>query len=243
MYYIHFEDFRGPMKKEVVGYDSETFKALRFNSHAKDKNHAYYCGRIIEGADPETFKPVNKEYSVDANSIFYMEKRRSNASPESLRILKGKFALDSDSVYYSYESISEADPETFKILKKGYSRDKNYVFYENRTLHEVQEPDQYKVLCHLWGRDSQRYYFKGAEIKGADYNSFQILRTSSVSSSYAKDKNHVYYCSYFQSKIEVSIIEGADIKTFKIVSNNMSGSAKDKNGFYNLGKRAEKKKN
>lgn len=66
--YEYFTDnkniyFRG---KKVNDVDMETFKDLK-NFYAKDKNNVYYIGKILQNADPATFK-VDEFYGYETNT-------------------------------------------------------------------------------------------------------------------------------------------------------------------------------
>ena len=76
---------------------------------------------------------------------------------------------------------------------------------------------------------------KQAEVKGADTKTFEVLSNEkevknsghrAVCYYYAKDKKSVYY--------KGQIINGADVKTFKVLENLY---AEDKNSWYEYGKK------
>lgn len=71
-------------------------------------------------------------------------------------------------------------------------------------------------------KDNAVYYFnESKKIEEADVNSFEVLGETE---SYAKDKNNVYFWG--------KIIANADVKTFKIISEDINGYSKDKNNVY-----------
>lgn len=250
MYYSYWPNEAQRIETEIAGYDSDSFKVLRgFFSmdalfgfdrpFAKDRNHAYYRGKIIAGADPATFKPKNSFYSIDRNSIFYEDSFLSYASPASLRILKNDYALDSDSVYWRGLAIVGANPAAFKALGKSYARDDRRAYLDGRPF-EVENPVGFRVIDFLWGRDGRVYYFWGVKVEGADYATFEIVYDGySAASSYAKDKNRVYYCNTFGGGISVGVVEGADPATFKLTGRNKSVGM-DRIGYYKFGKKADR---
>lgn len=66
-------------------------------------------------------------------------------------------------------------------------------------------------------KDNAVYYFnESKKIEEADVNSFEVLGETE---SYAKDKNNVYFWG--------KIIANADVKTFKIISEDINGYSKD----------------
>lgn len=249
MYYSYWPNEAERIETEIVGYDGNSFKVLRGvfsmdallgfdNPFAKDRNHVYYRGKIMEGADPATFKPKNIFYSTDQNSIFYEHRFLSHASPASLRILKNYYALDSDSVYWRGLAIAGANPEAFKALGKSYARDDRRGYLDGRPF-EVENPAGFRVIDFLWGYDGRGYYFRGVKVEGADYATFEIVYDGySSSSSYAKDKNRVYYCRT-SGGISVGVVEGADPATFKLTGYHKSVGM-DRSGYYKFGKKADR---
>lgn len=53
----------------IKNADHGTFKCIDLN-FAKDKNHVYYWGEIVEKADPESFEPLDWPKSKDKNYYF-----------------------------------------------------------------------------------------------------------------------------------------------------------------------------
>jgi len=143
--------------------------------YAKDKNHVYYQGNILSGADPETFRPT--EF-----------KRTSESWP---------YTKDKNHVYYENTGLTNADPNTFETLSNsiGYSRDASHIYYTNR---EVMGADlaTFTIIGDLkknwygyfpYGEDKNHIYYEDVIINGIDRESFKPL-----DAWYSKDKNGVY---------------------------------------------------
>ena len=79
------------------GSDFLEIKEIRGRVYHKDKNHVYFNGIEIEGADTKTFLVIDHEYSKD----------KKNA-------------------YYNGKSVGERDCETFTLLG-DYTKDKNWI--------------------------------------------------------------------------------------------------------------------
>ncbi|HTX87320.1 MAG TPA: DKNYY domain-containing protein [Candidatus Nanoarchaeia archaeon] len=74
--YAELPDFQ-VIFTNVLGADAITFETISSktpsvtsNQYAKDKNHVYYAGLVITGADPSTFKILNSNYSEDKNNVY-----------------------------------------------------------------------------------------------------------------------------------------------------------------------------
>ena len=74
----------------------------------------------------------------------------------------------------------------------------------------------------------QENFNKYKKIENIDISSFEIL-----DSHYSKDKDTVY-CKDI-------ILKEADVKSFKIIENNFTFDAEDKNNYYQVGKMVKKK--
>jgi hypothetical protein len=107
----------------LTNADVKTFKLIKYkypgndskqNSlYAIDKNHVYFQGEVVPGADARTFKVV----CSDAPYCIY--------------------GIDTNYVYYNREIIEGADAETFTAVTKKTSKiqydayDKNYHYYRD----------------------------------------------------------------------------------------------------------------
>ncbi|MGB1217655.1 MAG: DKNYY domain-containing protein, partial [Saprospiraceae bacterium] len=74
--------------------DNKTFEVLSNRNFAKDKNHVYYRGNIIEGADGASLELAENDYSI-------------------------KYGRDKNHLYFNREKIENADPTTFSRVQKS----------------------------------------------------------------------------------------------------------------------------
>lgn len=100
----------------IVNADPETFtinlfEDPHFYTWSKDKNHVYFRGQKVYGADPITFEVISEGNMKDCSYRGY-----------------GK---DSSKVFYGTEEIMFADPDTFQILGGEYSKDSNRTFFKS----------------------------------------------------------------------------------------------------------------
>lgn len=199
--------YQGPMNSDdgeyiylIQGADVATFQTLH-QGYAKDRYHVYLKGEEVKDADPATFSVVSQDLSYfakDKNFVYKENRRLENIDPEWFRILDGsqlgnKYLVDDKRVWLEawfkdgngsleIREVSGADPETFVILGGVWGKDKKGAFYGTHFL-ENSDPDTFEVL-------------------GTGYE-------ESYKSSYAKDKNTVYF-TYKK-------VENADPISFRVV--------------------------
>lgn len=226
---------------EVIGADVETFKPIVNNlkcqtgfhdcinvygplsAFARDKKNVYRRGRIISGADPDSFTITNVVYSKDKNNIFYGNSPILGADVESFELVTndekfGTYAKDNKHVYLSNKILGEANND-FKPLGKNYSRLNNQIYYYTQ---QVLGADAETFVVPNVGFPKDKYHvFEEKDIfPNADPETFKLLTMG-----YAIDKNHVYYV---ETK---KILTDADPETFEVIKAPYS-VGKDKNNVY-----------
>lgn len=127
----------------IDGADPDTFMALPHYLLAKDKNHVFYQGKIIESLDANTFEVLDGSYFRDINSIYVRHQETftplANSDPCSFVIIDyrdqyqwGGYAKDKYQVYYRGYIVEGADPDTFQVKERkdgiGGAFDKNYEY-------------------------------------------------------------------------------------------------------------------
>lgn len=155
---------------------------------------------------------------------------------------------DSTITIYSNETTLEKTLNNIIDIKSfiqfdssQYSKDKDRVYYfhgnsdgGNRIIIEKANSLSFKPLCeYRWGVDKNYVFYKGEIVNGANVNKLQVLHPPDTTDhfiDYIKDDKNVYYTT--------EIIEGADPKTFKVVSG-QKWEAEDKNYKYENGSRKE----
>lgn len=244
-----------PQTMEMPGADVGSFELIydefsKRQYYAKDSRRVYVYGKVIDGADPKTFKIIGNNLSRDHKAIFRATTLISN-DPDNFR-LEGSLRKDSKFVYHFRDTIHGADPATFREIKMMYGLgvDKNHVFC-NKKLMPDSDPRSFRLVGTLYWKDKtgvfdyrcnkldidqrtvitlkketnflkdkDHIYADAKIIKEADRASFRVLN-----SSFAKDKKKIFY--------EERVIRGADRRTFKVIDNSY---AKDKNNVYYLDK-------
>ena len=170
------------------------------------------------------------EYVKRNNEIYYKYSKEDdigikvkNVDLNTFKILNDRYAKDDKNVYFSgNKSYEDVDSKTFEVLPNYYSKDKNNVYRPiNEWIRKINgaNPKTIKALNEFYSKDDKNVFYGSDKVLNADVNSFVVLEGDH---SYAKDKNSVYY---FGQKIE-----GANPKTFKIISDGMY-SKDDKNVY------------
>ncbi len=109
-----------------------------------------------------------------------------------------------------------------------YAKDKNHAYFQWNIISWA-DPLTYTLVGKSIEKDKNNVYIDSYRIAGADTDSIQELDLI-----YYKDKNYVYY--YDSSKWLITVIKGADPKTFRVDDVNYnSGFAKDDYGVYKDG--------
>ena len=117
-------------------------------AYAKDKNHAFYEGRIIPNADPSTFEPIAKGYG-DLNN----------------------YAKDKKNVYWRGKPLTGADAASFVVDKRGlFAHDKAHAYYHD-AAHPVETYKQNEFITVI----GDSVFAGDKKIEGADAVSFEIM--------------------------------------------------------------------
>lgn len=210
IYYLDgiFFDDNDIVKTETSDYDS--FRLMpKSVFYAMDKMHVYYQGKVIEGADPETFEIIDMEHFVckDKSGIYFCGERTAlnDYSSSNWNEFEG-FYQDGDKVY----------DRRFRQMPDGT---------DFATIHHVKNRN--------WVVDSQRVYWQNYLVVGADPKTFHPVNIQTswgsivYSSCYGKDSLHVFCMD--------SLLQDADVSTFVMrddPDNYNSYIASDKNQTY-----------
>lgn len=229
---FNYRDHRYPDKtfdRAVEEADKSTFRVLKhpfwnvgscgdlvFN-YGRDARHVFHQGRVIEGADPETFVFFHRSYARDKHGI-YGPSRRISERVMQFRLIDDAYATDG--VRHFHEDVVIDEPG-FELMEPGYgyartstrvfrfgkvlegvdartfevtwpvnstTRDKNHVYFQDRPIHGA-DPVTFELISpHYLFRDRRAVYLEGQEIVGADP---KTARPSEFH-VYTIDRNHVF---------------------------------------------------
>ena len=205
---------------------AETFEVLS-DHYAKDRLRVYYGDtyrdgkeyfsirhdrvRVVERADPATFRYIDRGYAKDAASVFFEGVRFPVSDIGSFELLEYGFARDRVAGYYHQVVVPGSDGSTFAGIDSHYSKDKARVFHSDIVTDGGAHPPE----------------VRSTSLAGARVASFAVLE-----GGYAKDDARVYYRG--------EPVAGADAATFAMLDNATDeGDARDARGSFKLGRRIQ----
>ncbi len=203
--------------------DPKTFEALSGKAncaapaYARDKDHVYFFGAIVDNVDPATFTVLELPYAKDAQHVFV-----------------GGFNVDET---VQSMIIPDADPNTFRVLHIApsttcagdefeFARDASHMFISG-NMNPVMDPNSFTYLSSSFFADRNHVYDnRGNLIPDADPKSFVLL-----SEGLSKDKNHVYIHEQGFELDDYVVIKEADTVTFREIKDPIFI---DKNHVYDI---------
>jgi hypothetical protein len=103
--------------------------------YARDHQHVYRWGVVIENADPQSFEVLGytgcnnfegEYYTRDIQHVYFSGEAIPGADPATFQMLGGcGYAKDAKRAYFESRVVSGADLMTFQILDNSQARDKN----------------------------------------------------------------------------------------------------------------------
>jgi len=162
----------------------------------------------IDGADQNSFQPIDKQYAKDNHRVYWETLVINGADPNTFVVLGSLYSKDKAKVFWREREITGADPATFQIVDGAnlWSRDKKDYYFAAEPLRVMDVPS-FKIINGGWAKDSKAYYATPQFAPGGkvdcDYSSMRIL-----SEQYAVDKKRAYY--------GLTPIPGVDVKTFRV---------------------------
>lgn len=183
----------------VEGADPDTFQPLN-RAYGKDRNSVFWKGRIVEGADPDTFELINRTYGKDRNSVFQKMSRIDRAIPQSFTMVGDRYAKDTVNVYFDSEILMGANPADFHLLEDHYASDGHSIFFYGRRLVGA-DSASFEILGGGWSRDIKGYFYGSKNVPVCDYASFEILKEHERRTLRAVD-NACYF--YKEHRIPIS---------------------------------------
>ena len=210
------------------------------------KGYVYYHGKLVEGADPESFTLLEGNLAKDKDRIF---DSGAQILPEADAESFGLYAASSDYAYDKHHVfrigdwreeprvLEGFDPKDFVPLGMGYVKASNRVYYENSEagLEELSGADARSFDIYpgfsgyAFDKDHVYYYCDGRAagiLEGFDPAEFVPLQFR-----YVKTANKVYYDAACGTLEEM---KGADVSTFEVgfFESNPEADAKDSRGYF-----------
>lgn len=231
----------------VDGADKASFQVIESGKpqrYARDKSRMYYRGKVIVGADLDSWTFVNSEYGRDKHG-YYANGRRvqgsgfvmliyNYAKTEKEVFLNGiplegadaasfevwhptvRTARDKKQIYFKGAPIPKADVATFERVNGYLFKDKRAVYLEGRELQGL-DPARLRTSKYETYALDDELVFSGHKLVPRDAATFEELQPP-----WSKDKFGAYHWD--------KPIKGADVESFVGKS---VGAAQDKNYRYN----------
>ena len=191
---------------KIKNADPDSFEILD-DSYQKDNNKVYFGGKEIVGAHPYSFEIIPgtsyETYAKDHSNVYNNGEVLEGISPEGFKLIGDSYYADKDNVYYQggYYSINLAEvaganPKTFSQLEGSYYKDDKNIYYEGKILSSA-SVISFNVLGgyyeSYYAKDALNVWYEGTKMSNADAPTFELIDSYGSYSSYAKDKNRVYY--------------------------------------------------
>lgn len=165
----------------------------------------------VEGADQNSFQPINSEYAKDNKHVYWETQVIEGADPNTFVCLGELYSKDKEKVFWRGREIKGADPNSFQIVDGAnlWSKDRKEYYFGEHPLGVI-DMASFKVINNGWAKDDKAYYavpqFAKKGKVDCDYPTMRIL-----GELYAVDKDRAYYGTI--------PIEGVDVKTFQVTGN------------------------
>jgi hypothetical protein len=195
---------------EIAGADPKTFRVLGDMEprtfYALDQFRVYYCGKVMPGANPATFRRLRNTWSADASQVYYQGYVISKDAT-GFRMMDEFVGKDRQRVYWSGHVISHEAPHCRYVGHSGavaYHKDRSRVFANGQAIPGA-DPASFRVLSHAYSRDARSVFQLTKKVAGAQAKSFQVLTRF-----YSRDASQVFW--------DGKLIPGANPETFVILS-------------------------
>ncbi len=227
----------------LAGSDAQTFMDLtpadgekQGMCYGKDKNQVYSAYGVggfgpIVGADPQTFKILNANYTKDANHVWNRGNPISNADTATFIVSGELWAKDKNNVYHWDKIISGADTTTFVALDDDHGKDAIHAFDPfGNVFSQIADVSSLTSVNGFWLKDKFHVYTSNGQI----LDQADSITFADLGSGYGRDVSHIFYgnTGTFGSG-KGNIIPEADLTSFIVVADNYG---KDNAHIFSIGK-------
>lgn len=181
--------------KQITKNYRKDFKNIA-GDYFKDGKNIYYKNTVIQGADYESFSPLENAGNQNIVDILSARDESSDTSKNF------EYAKDVRNIYYMGQPVKGADPYSFMIIQhpgvnpatedtteyNAYSKDSKNVYYLGKSIPSVSSSDfkPYEIE-NVW-MAGERLYYKGKMLNYIDLATF-----SNIGHGYYIDNLCVYY--------------------------------------------------
>ena len=174
---------------ELPHADGASFELfLDSYAFARDKEHVFYLGVAIDGADPSTFTPLTTCFAKDATQAYIGTIPIAVTDIASWRPLGEGSAEDP---WYRSAKDTHARPHS-ELNAFGWSQDDSSVYWGS-DLVGTADTLSFVRLGKFYGKDAKNVYYAGKPIAGTDPASFELVDPPPIGlMPDATDKNRSY---------------------------------------------------
>jgi hypothetical protein len=175
----------------IADADPQTFEIISpKGGFTRDAQRVYAIGVPLDGADPQTFKPLQTPFSRDETHVFFGLAPMPVEDISSWRPLNSglrkeggcDWSKDNLRVYWRSKPVPAADAITFAALGKNYGKDAQHVYYFGKLVTDA-DPTTFVVDMLSQGprpdaRDALREYRWGEPILKTNQRSTEKITES-----------------------------------------------------------------
>lgn len=119
--YIAMRSFDREVRKMDV--DEATFEVLADPDYARDKNHVFRYGFVLEGFDGASYRMLeDTSYAVDARHVYFRDSVIVGADIATFRVIGFPYSRDAMHVFCGALRMNVEDPGSFKVLSADRGR-------------------------------------------------------------------------------------------------------------------------
>lgn len=184
--------YHGPQKDQ---WDSETFQILDIDGAiARDKNHAFYGGYILENIPKEQLQTLGHRLYSNGKNV-YSGNDPLDLNLNTLTFDQG-YVSDGKKVYTlsffsTYMPIKNVSANSFKVINRQFTKDNQSFFYEGNQLANIDYATFKPFINHAVDKHRAYFFLNSSQISitySIDYDSYE-----EIDRYYAKDKNYLYH--------------------------------------------------
>lgn len=203
--------------KVIPEADAATFR-YRDNDLWVDKDHVFRRGKLVELADPSTYRELpivwggHGGYAADKTHVYRNGRVIEHADPKSFRLdSKTGLLMDDNFVFYGTQRfeacidgrVVPAKSSTWReIGNGGYCTDGEYVYLSYGSVLLGANPDTFEVMSGGYSRDDDQVWYEDRAHPDADPLSFVALNRK-----VAKDLSHVWYMQRIVANVDPATLQ------------------------------------
>jgi len=222
--------FDGKVIPGAKGQQAGASVEILDNRIARDQNHVYALGFILEGADPASIEKLGTGRVWRDKNDYYNFDYVDNVE----RMIPMHVDMPSFKLLISPHARTEPGTEPWETIDKQIWAHDSKRYYVDQVGHPIADPATFVPLAFGYAKDSKQAYYLDKILANVDVASFRVVDPDHPANwvtsfaPYAKDANQVFY--------KDRVIKGADSASFVRADSRLY---KDKNHCYNQGGRTD----